>query len=138
MNAIGLLPSTVSIGAATLHNSAESIAKYNGLYDEKYDGYIAIANCNYGDEYYLIFYGKVYFVSVSDCLNPNHRQATLAKRYAKNGNFLSENPNGAFSWIVDIDKNIWKDYPKIPTIAILIQKDNKNNDYNEGTNHRWW
>jgi hypothetical protein len=110
------------VGAGTLHNSAESIAKFNGTYDSKYDGYIAIADCNYGDEYYLLFYGKIYFVAVSDCLNPKDRQATLSKRYAKNGKFLSENPKGIYHWIVDIDKNIWAENPKIPTIVILIKK----------------
>lgn len=129
-SATDLFSSTVSVGAATLHNSAESIAKYNGTYNEKYDGYIAISDCNYGDEYYLIFYGKIYFVSVSDCLNPKDKQATLAKRYAKNGIFLSENPDGVFNWIVDIDKAIWKQNPKIPTIAILIKKETKRTNVN--------
>ena len=105
-------------GVATLHNSAEKIAIEYQREVDGVDGYIAIKECNYGDQYYLFFNSELYKVAVSDCLNPNDH--TDQKTYYVHDNgFASENPSGLYNWQVDIDKKIWGDHPKIPTISIL-------------------
>jgi hypothetical protein len=83
----------------------------------KADGYIAVAECSdLGSEYILYFRDKEYFVAVSDCLNEQDNYV-LRKKYVDNQGFASENKSGNYHWIVDIDKNIWGDAPKIPTIV---------------------